>query len=378
MSENARVDLNGEALASTRPSAAELGLAHDVVELTAALVDIPSVSGEEHLIADAVEREARTFPHLEILRDEDTVVARTHFGRPARVVLAGHLDTVPIAGNVPGRRDGEFLWGRGTVDMKAGCAVFLQLMRELREPRLDITWIFYDHEEVAANLNGLGRVLRLHPHWLEGDVAILGEPTNGGIEAGCNGTMRLSITAHGKAAHSARPWTGSNAVHALGEVLRRLEEWPLSVRNVGGLDYRESLLAVGISGGGPRNIVPDEAAVIVNFRFAPDRSERQAENYVRSLFADLPVTIAVTDSAPAADPGTNHSELDRLSHELELRGAGPVAAKLGWTDVARFSALGMPAINCGPGDPLLAHQDEEACSIEQIRSVYRAFTAWLQ
>ena len=363
----------------------------EISELAARLVDIPSVSGNEREIADFVEDRLRANPRLEVLRDGDSVLARTNLGRPGRVILAGHLDTVPIAANVPGRFIGDddeatpatagvprSLWGRGSVDMKGGCAVFLALAEDLVDPRLDITWVFYDHEEVAAELSGLGRVARHHPEWLMGDLAVLGEPTNGRIEGGCNGTMRLNLTARGRAAHSARPWMGVNAVHGLGEPLRRLEQWGPSVRTVGGLAFKESLLAVGVVGGGARNSVPDEATLIVNFRFAPDRTEEEAESYVREMFADLPLEIEVTDSAAAAAPGMDHPECERLAGLLEARGAGEAVAKLGWTDVARFSQLGVPAIKCGPGDPLLAHREDEACPVTQIEDTYAVFTQWLQ
>ncbi|MGO1590953.1 MAG: succinyl-diaminopimelate desuccinylase [Ancrocorticia sp.] len=353
----------------------------NVSELAAHLVNIPSESGNEREIADFVEGRLRANPLLEVLRDGDAVLARTNGGKRTRVILAGHLDTVPIANNVPGTmaEGGVTLWGRGSVDMKSGCAVFLKVAEELVAlPRMDITWIFYDHEEVAAELSGLGRVARHHPEWLHADLAVLGEPTNGQIEGGCNGTMRLNLVSRGKSAHSARPWMGENAVHALGEPLRRLEEWGPSVHTVGGLDFTESLLAVGISGGGARNSVPDEATLIVNFRFAPDRTQSDAEAYVRSLFEDVALDITVTDSAPAAEPGMDHPEFDRLSDLLREQGAGEPVAKLGWTDVARFSALGVPAINCGPGDALLSHRVDEACPVAQIENMYNVFTQWLE
>ena len=354
-----------------------------ISELAARLVDIPSVSGNEREIADFVEARLRANPALDVTRDGDAVVARTHLGAASRVILAGHLDTVPIAGNVPSSffdsdESHPHLFGRGSVDMKSGCAVFLALAEELTHPRLDVTWVFYDHEEVAAELSGLGRLAANHPEWLTGDLAVLGEPTNARIEGGCNGTMRLNLTATGQAAHSARPWMGTNAVHALAEPLRRLAEWEPQVHRVGGLDFTESLLAVGISGGGARNSVPDEATLIVNFRFAPDRSEAAAEAYVRDLFADLPLAIEVTDSAAAAAPGMDHPEFARLAGQLSERGAGDPVAKLGWTDVARFSALGVPSINCGPGDPLLAHRADEACPVEQMDAMHEIFTQWLQ
>ena len=350
--------------------------ADDAVALTAQLVDIPSVSGEEGRIADEIEATLRRHGRLEVLRDGDAVVARTNLGKPVRILLAGHTDTVPVAGNVPGRLEGGVLWGRGSVDMKGGDAVLLHLATALREPRTDVTWVFYDHEEVEASLNGLGRLSRNHPDWLAADLAVLAEPTNGGIEGGCNGTLRVKVKASGVAAHSARPWTGENAVHKLLDALAFLANWQSEVHEVGGLEYRESLLAVGVSGGGGRNSVPDEAHVVVNFRYAPDRTEEEAQAYVRSAFSGY--DVEVLDSAPPAAPGMDHPEFVRLAELLREAGAGEPAAKLGWTDVARFSALGIPAINCGPGDPLLAHKDDEACPVEQIERLARVLGRWLQ
>ena len=274
----------------------------DVVQLAADLVGIPSVSGGEGALADLIEAELSRFDHLRVLRDGDAVVARTDLGRPSRILLAGHIDTVPVAGNVPGelREDGT-LWGRGSVDMKAGDAVFLHLAARLSHPRTDLTWVFYDHEEVEASLNGLGRLASRHPDWLEADLAVLGEPTDGGIEGGCNGTMRFSLTARGVAAHSARPWMGENAIHALLPALETLAAWQPQTRAVDGLDYTESLLAVAIGGGRAGNSVPDEARLVVNFRFAPDRSPDEAEAYVRSLFPGY--EFDVQDMAPGARPG---------------------------------------------------------------------------
>ena len=348
----------------------------DVVALAAQLVDIPSVSGDERKIADEIESTLRAQSHLEVLRDGDAVVARTNLGKPTRILLAGHTDTVPIADNLPGRLENGVLWGRGSVDMKGGDAVLLHLAASVREPRTDVTWVFYDHEEVEATLNGLGRLSRNHPEWLAADLAVLAEPTDGGIEGGCNGTLRVKVSAKGVAAHSARPWTGDNAVHKLVDALTFLANWQAEVHEVGGLEYRESLLAVGISGGGARNSVPDAAHVVVNFRYAPDRTEEEAQAYVRSAFSGY--DIEVLDSAPPAAPGMDDPEFVRLAELLREAGASEPRAKLGWTDVARFSALGLPAINCGPGDPLLAHKDDEACPVEQIERLARVLGRGLQ
>lgn len=340
---------------------ADLDLLGDPIDLCAALVDTPSVSGDEAAIADAVEAALREqAPHLEVLRTGDAVLARTQLGRGQRVLLAGHLDTVPIADNLPSRREGHLLHGCGTSDMKAGDAVIAHLAATLTEPRHDLTLVFYDNEEVEAEHNGLGRIEREHRDWLAADLAILGEPTNAGVEAGCQGTLRAEITLRGHRAHSARSWLGDNAIHAAGPVLQRLAEYAARDVDIDGCVYREGLQAVRIAGGVAGNVVPDECVVTVNLRFAPDRSEAAAEKHVREVFDGF--ELAITDLSAGALPGLTQPAAREF---IAATGAAP-SAKYGWTDVARFAALGVPALNYGPGDPNLAHQREEHVDTRQI------------
>ena len=352
-----------------------IDLSADVVTLTRQLCDVPSVSGDETRLADAVEAALREHPHLEVLRDGDAVVARTHLGRARRVVVAGHLDTVPVAGNLPTRLEGDVLWGRGTVDMKGGVAVALHLAAALTEPVHDVTWVFYDHEEVAADLNGLGRVAAHHPDWLEADFAVLGEPSDGGLEGGCNGTLRAEVRLTGVAAHSARAWVGVNAVHAAGEVLRWLEAYEPATVEVDGLAYREGLNAVLVSGGVATNVIPDSCVVTVNYRFAPSRDVDEAVAHVREVLDGY--DVVVTDSAPGARPGLDAPAAQEFAAAVLAVTGGRPAPKYGWTDVARFSALGVPAVNFGPGDPLLAHKDDERVPVAQVELCHRALRAWL-
>lgn len=357
----------------------DLDLTADLLTLTRTICDVPSVSGDEGPLADLVERALRALPYLEVLRDGDTVVARTTLGRPRRIAIAGHLDTVPIADNVPSHVEGAgpdaVLWGRGAVDMKAGVAVQLALAAELTAPAHDVTWVFYDHEEVAADLNGLGRVAAAHPDWLAADFAVLGEPTAGGVEGGCNGTLRAEVVVPGVAAHSARSWMGVNAIHRTGELLRRLEEYTPTTVTVDGLEYREGLNAVLVSGGTAANVIPDRCVVTVNYRFAPSRSLAEAEAHVREVMTGYDVTVV--DAAAGALPGLDRpAAREFVAAVLGATGRAPVA-KLGWTDVARFSALGVPAVNFGPGDPLLAHTRDERCPVVQIEQVHQALRAWL-
>jgi len=374
--------------AETAPVASILPLdvRQDVALLTAAIMDINSVSGNEKELADAVEAALRTVPELRIVRDGDSLIARTELGRPERVILAGHLDTVPLPategarGTVPSSWEsgipGEgVLYGRGATDMKGGVAVQLALAATLfddgAEPKRDVTFVFYDHEEVEAVKSGLGRLVRNHGGLLEGDFAILLEPTHGTVEGGCNGTSRFQATTVGEAAHSARAWMGSNAIHAAAPILSRLAAYEPQTINVDGLDYRESLNAVKIHGGTAGNVIPDRCVVDINYRFAPDKSPDQAEAHVRELLEGFDVVR--TDAAAGARPGLNHPAAASF---VAAVGAEP-KPKYGWTDVARFSELGIPAVNFGPGDPLLAHKDNEHVDADAIRECLRALRSWL-
>ena len=361
----------------SQTSSVELDPTSDVAHLTATLLDLESVSGNEGRIADAVERTLRDLGHLEVVRDGDCVMARTRLGRDERVILAGHLDTVPLPttpgsrGTVPSVWEGDVLYGRGATDMKGGVAVQLALAAALTEPTRDVTFIFYDHEEVEAALSGLGRVAASHPAWLEADFAVLLEPTDGTVEGGCNGTARFEVRVTGTASHSARAWMGENAIHGAAEILARLRDHEPATVHVDGLDYRESLNAVRISGGTAGNVIPDSAVIEVNYRFAPDKGPEQAEVYVRDLLEGF--TVELTDIAAGARPGLQHPAAAAF---VAAVGAEP-KPKYGWTDVSRFSALGVPAVNFGPGDALLAHTDDEHVHADAIRECLRALTAWL-
>ncbi|MFF3254476.1 succinyl-diaminopimelate desuccinylase [Actinacidiphila glaucinigra] len=349
-----------------------LDLSQDAAAVTAQLVDIPSVSLAEKPLADAVESALRALPHLTVDRDGDAVVARTRLGRAERVVLAGHLDTVPIAENVPSRLDEDgVLWGCGTSDMKSGVAVQLRLAATLTAPNRDLTFVFYDAEEIAAEHNGLKRLAENHPEWLAGDFAVLLEPTGATVEGGCQGTLRVRVETTGRRAHSARSWLGENAIHKAAPVLARLAAYEPRQAAVDGLVYREGLNAVMIEGGHAGNVIPDSCAVIVNFRFAPDRSEAEAFDHVREVFEGYEVRL--TDSAPGALPGLSHPAAAAFVAAI---GTEP-APKEAWTDVARFSALGVPAVNYGPGDPRLAHTREEHVAVAAVLEAEEKLRAWL-
>jgi succinyl-diaminopimelate desuccinylase len=349
-----------------------IDLSRDVAGLTADLVDVPSVSRAEKVLADLVAEALREVPHLRVDRDGDAVVARTDLGRKERVVLAGHLDTVPIADNLPSRLDDDgLLWGCGSTDMKAGVAVQLKLAATLPDPNRDLTFVFYDAEEIAAEFNGLKRLVDNHPDWLAGDFAVLLEPTGGRVDGGCQGTLRVRVQTTGRRAHSARSWLGENAIHKAAPILARLAGYDPRRVEIDGLVYPEGLNAVLIEGGHAGNVIPDTCAVTVNYRFSPDQSEAQALQRVREIFDGF--EVVVTDSAPGALPGLSHPAAAAFVAAIGT----PPAAKESWTDVARFSALGVPAVNYGPGDPTLAHTREENVPVANIHEAERKLRQWL-
>lgn len=348
-----------------------LDLTADAVALTEALVDIESVSQDEQRISDDIEAALRALTHLTVTRIGNSLVARTELGRGERVVIAGHVDTVPVNDNLPVRNDGTYLHGLGTCDMKGGVAVALRLAATLPEPNRDLTFVFYECEEIASVHNGLRRIAEERPDLVEADFAILMEPSDAVVEAGCQGTLRVEVRTRGERAHSARAWRGVNAIHRAAEVLRRLNEYDARKPLIDGLEYHEGLNAVLISGGVATNVLPDEAVVTVNYRFAPDRSEEEALAFVRDFFDGFEITV--TDSAPGALPGLHLPAAKAFAEAV----GGEVKPKFGWTDVARFTGLGIPAVNFGPGDPSLAHKQEEHVPIEQILRCEQTLRTWL-
>ncbi|HUP86292.1 MAG TPA: succinyl-diaminopimelate desuccinylase [Acidimicrobiales bacterium] len=345
----------------------------DLLQLTAELVEIPSVSHDEEAITGYLEAALRAVAWLDVERVERNLVARTNLGHPMRLILAGHTDTVPVNENATARIDGDTLWGLGSCDMKAGLAVQLELARTLEEPAVDVTYVFYECEEVATEFNGLVKLLRTRPDLLAGDAAILGEPTDAQVEAGCQGTLRAAVRLAGARAHTARPWMGRNAIHRLGAVLERLAAYDERRPVLNDCEFREALQAVGVKGGVAGNVVPDAAEVTINHRFAPDRTVEEATAHVREVLADVldeagGDAFEVLDSAAPAPPSLDHPLLASLVSST----GKPPRAKLGWTDVSFFAASGIPATNFGPGDPTLAHSREERVERASIEVSFSA------
>ncbi len=351
--------------------ATPLDLDADVVALTAALVDIESVSRDEAAIADSVHDALSTVPHLDVVRDRHTVVARTDLGRPERVVVAGHLDTVPVNANLPSRLDDEHLHGLGSCDMKGGVAIGLRLAAGLQAPNRAVTYVFYECDEIEAEHNGLGRLSRERPDLLTADFAILMEPSNAAVEAGCQGSIRVDVVTRGERAHSARSWMGVNAIHAAAPVLDRLVAYQAREPVIDGLTYREGMNAISVEGGVAGNVLPDRCRVGVNYRFAPDRSVDEAYAHLAEVFDGF--ELEIRDSAPGALPG-----LDRPAAAAFVAAVGGTPRpKFGWTDVSLFSGLGVPAVNYGPGDPSLAHTQAERVPLEHLRHCDARMRAWL-
>lgn len=331
---------------------------------------IASVSHQEGLIADRVEALLRGGHGLSVERLGDNVVARTSLGRGQRLVLAGHLDTVPAAGNELGVLDGDRLSGLGAADMKGGLAVLLELALGVSEPAVDVTWIFYVCEEVDQRFSGLGQLARERPELLVADAAVLAEPTSSVVEAGCQGSMRLVVTLAGARAHTARAWAGVNAIHRLGAVLGAVAAYQARRVLLDGCEFVEGLQAVRVEGGVANNVVPDAASVVLNHRFAPDRDPAAARAAVMEALGPAlgpQDTVEVAEAALAALPSLEHPLLASLVHRS---GSAP-RAKLGWTDVSFFASRGVPATNFGPGDPALAHTPGEWVDRADLETAYR-------
>ena len=352
-----------------------LDLTSDVADLLQALIDVPSESRQEEALADAVESALAAYPHLDVVRDGHTIVARTTLGHAERVVIGGHLDTVPENANMPSRRvtvDGEDrIYGLGACDMKGGVAVSLRLAADLVNPTRDVTWIYYEAEEIDSQFNGLRRLADERPELLAGDFAVLMEPSNAVVEAGCQGTMRVEVRTTGTRAHSARSWMGHNAIHDAGEVLRRLSAYQPRTVEIDGLTYREGLNAVAIRGGVAGNVIPDECVVSVNYRFAPSRSAVEGEAHLREVFDGY--DVSVVDAVDGALPGLLHPAAAAFVAAV----GGSPSPKFGWTDVARFTSLGVPAVNFGTGNPSLAHHKDEYVPVADLRKVEDGLRSWL-
>lgn len=343
----------------------------EIGALTLDLVNIASISQDEQAIADLIQAALVEVKHLKVSRISNSIIAQTNFGANQRVVIAGHLDTVPANNNFPGKKTSTEVIGLGSVDMKSGIAAALKLAAALTNAKYDVTYLFYESEEIETKYNGLELITKQAKDLLNCDFAILMEPTNGIIEVGCQGTLRFQVSARGTRSHSARWWNGENAIHALTPVLEILNSYKSREPIIDGHKFREGLQAVKINGGVAGNVVPDEVAMTINHRFAPDTTPVQAEENMKKLFKDF--NFQLLDVASGAPTGLNNE----LIKDFVSKIGTAIAPKFGWTDVARFAAAGIPAINFGPGDPNLAHHPDEAVKIKQIEDVFASLKDWL-
>jgi len=334
------------------------------LDAVARLVAIDSVSRNEAQLASLVFDELRGVAHLVVERIGDNVVACTEGFHAQRILVAGHLDTVP--GDASAYvLDGDRLTGLGACDMKGSLAVMLELAKDTARRTVDVTWVFYAREEIARSESGLLEIAQLRPDLLQADAAVVAEPTGGAVEAGCQGTLRIGVTVQGLRAHTARPFTGRNAIHRLGAIVNAVAQYEPRVATIDGITFTEQLQVVSVSGGIAPNVVPDSASLVLNHRVAPDRTRDEALASVVALLGDLiedEDVIEVMDWAPAAPPSLTHPVIESL-----VRATGqPARAKVGWTDVATLSEMGIAATNFGAGDPLLAHRSDEYVTASEL------------
>ena len=348
-----------------------MNINQELGKLTLDLVNISSVSKDETSIADSIEEALKKCNHLKLTRVNNSLVAQTSFGNKQRVVIAGHIDTVPANNNFPGKINNSEVVGLGSVDMKSGIAVALKLASEITSSNFDITYLFYESEEIETKFNGLELITKQQKDLLNCDFAILMEPTNGILEVGCQGSLRFEVSTSGKRSHSARWWNGENAIHKTNKILEILNNYKSREPEIDGYKFREGLQAVKINGGIAGNVVPDSVSVSINHRFAPDTSIDQATTNMKNLFKDF--NFLLVDAANAAPTGLSNPVIKDFVSSI----GKSIAPKFGWTDVARFASNGIPAINFGPGDPNLAHHPDEKVLISQINDVYESLKKWL-
>ena len=339
------------------------------------LVAIESVSGNEDALATHVFERLLVNDALEVERIGDNVVARTSGHHATRLLVAGHLDTVPGDAGAAAI-EGDVLRGLGACDMKGSLAGMLDLALDPTPRPVEVTWVFYAREEIARSQSGLLEIAELRPDLLAADAAVLAEPTGGRVEAGCQGTLRVRVSLRGVRAHTARPFTGRNAIHRLGDVLSFVALYEPREVQIDGVLYTEQLQAVSVEGGVAPNVVPDAASCVLNHRVAPDRTCDEAVAWLRSFLGELLTEedeLDVIDWAPSATPELTNDHLARL---VALSGQD-VRGKVGWTDVATFRERGIPATNFGAGDPLLAHRIDEFVAADEVDHFVGVLDQWL-
>ena len=345
-----------------------------LADLLERLVNLPSLSGEEHAVADFLGTRLSAVGHGEVMRTRRCLVwSAPRRDRPL-VVLAGHIDTVHPQGNETARREHGDIIGLGSSDMKSGIAVMLSLIESLdfTRARFDVACVFYDCEEGSVAKNGLKRVLSRFRWLRDARLAVVLEPTDLNVEMGCNGSVNIEVRVPGVSAHSARPWTGRNAVTEGADWLAAIGRAPMETVTVQGLEFRETLEVTRLRAGSARNVLPGEMLVNLNHRFPPDRTADEAVARVRPL---VPGTYGfkVRSSAPPGRVCLDDEEVQCFVRRF----ATPVLGKQGWTDVARFTRRGVPAFNFGPGLSEMCHRADEYCPIANLGVAHERLAAWL-
>jgi len=352
--------------------APDAAAARRLAERTLALVDVPSVSREEarlaELVAGSVPRAVFAERHAD---GEGFYYATARRPGHPQVLLAGHLDTIPPQDNLPGRIEDGWVVGLGATDMKGGLAVMLELAdwiaHEQPERDLDVGLLFFTREELPVAESPLPAVFAACPELRDTDLAIVLEPTDNTIQAGCLGNLNATLEFRGVSAHSARPWLGVNAIAIAVDALHPLTRVPPAPVEVEGLTFVEVLTVTRIEGGIADNVVPDLVSCRLNYRFAPTRTVDEAAYRLAELIGPVG-ELEVTSASPAGRVAVRSPVVGRLREA----GGFAVEPKQAWTPVAQFSEEGVDAVNLGPGATRYAHTRDERVAIVELARTYDA------
>jgi succinyl-diaminopimelate desuccinylase len=338
---------------------------------TLELVDIPSESRSEAALAEHV---AAVVPRGRlglVHREEETLVYATQRRDRPLVLLAGHLDTVPAQGNIPGRLENGAVHGLGASDMKGGLAVMIELARWVEESGtdldVDLALLFFPREELPPAESAVPAFFAAGTDAGRADLVIVLEPTDNTIQAGCLGVVNAELVFAGESAHSARPWMGVNAVDVAVAALAPRLPFPRLDVEIAGLTFVEVLSATQIHGGIAANVIPDRVAVHLNFRYAPDRTPADAEARLAELVGDAGELTIFSNSAPARVAADSP-----LVERLRAVGGFALEPKQAWTPVAEFAAEGLDAINLGPGATRFAHRRDERIEVAELVRTFEA------
>ena len=335
------------------------------------LINISSVTGDEILILDFIEEflSKNNFSG-ELIRNDGGVIAIPK-NSSQKIALVGHVDTVPLSKTQKLKFDDiDLISGRGSVDMKGGISIILH---SLVEENQDIIGVFYTAEEGPYEMNGLGDLMPTILSNKNLEFSIILEPTNCEIELGCLGTLNANIKLKGIAAHSARPWVGENPIYKIGDISKKVSDNEITLLDIEGLEFKQVLSITKVSSGIANNVIPDEAILNINFRFSPEMTNDDAQNFINNMFSEFG-EIEITSSSEGAMPNIENSNIKNF---ISSTGLSP-NPKQAWTDIARFYSHGIASVNFGPGDPLLAHTADEHVSKKQLLESYELLMNFLR